>query len=328
MQLHIIEHWRIRLGATMRHNHLYLVVIAWIISGCANEDIPQVPHAGTVQTDSGGMVGYQHGLERSRFIVGTNGRPTREFGFIKVVASEGTFAVDAENGAVFAIPNARSVEQQKAVWYTHGADKHNQQVLDYFVAAGVPQDQIGGIHATTSLYTSGGANDSGAAQPTIAGWQSVLQRVINGVPVIDSVVWARMNEQGEVISELVYWPPISAKAIDEARRLRSMLSQESERAAFLSRLPRDLPPGKVVIRHSSATVGGPFEVFASYDVVERRTSIESTKEPDVAGTGRAASIIRHFDIEGNERKLAQERYAPGGADFPAEKHPPPTRKPE
>lgn len=312
----------------MRHNYLYLIVITWIISGCADKDIPQAPHAGTVQTDSGGMVGYQHGLERSRFIVGANSRPTREFGFIKVVGSEGTFAVDAENGAVFAIPNARSLEQQKAVWYTQGADEHNQQVLDYFVAAGIPQDQIGGVHATTSLYASGGANDSGTVQPKIAGWQSVLQRVINGVPVIDSVVWARMNEQGKVISELVYWPPISAKAINEARRLRSMLSQESERAAFLSRLPSDLPLGKVVIRHSSATVGGPFEVFASYDVVEHRTSSEPTKAPDMVGTGRATSIVRHFDIEGNERKLAQERHTLDGEDFPAEKHPPPARKTE
>jgi hypothetical protein len=273
MQLHIVEHRRIGVGAAMRHNHLYLVVIAWIISGCAHTGVPQAPHVGIIQTDSGGAVGYQHGFERSRFIVGTNGRPMSEFGFIKVVGSEGTFAVDAANGAVIAIPNARSVEQQKAVWYMLGADKHNQQVLDYFVAAGIPQDQIGGVHATTSLYASGGADDSSAAQPKIAGWQSILQRVINGVPVIDSVVWARMNEQGKVISEWVYWPPISAKAIDEARQIRAMLLQESDRAAFLFRLPPDLPPGKVVIRHSSATVGGPFEVFASYDVVERGTSL-------------------------------------------------------
>jgi len=305
----------------MRHNHLYLFVIALTIS-CADTKVPQAPNAGIIQTDSGGVVGYQHGLEHSRFIVGTNGRAVSEFGFIKVVGTEGTFAVDAANGAVIAIPNARSAEQQRAVWYTLGADRHNQQVLAYFVAAGIPQDQIGGVHATTSLYASGGADDSSAAQPKIAAWQSILQRVTNGVPVIDSVVWARMNEQGKVISEWVYWPPISGKTIGEARRLRAMLSQESERAAFLSRLPRDLPPGEVVIRHSSATVSEPFEVFASYDVVERKTARDLKSSSDANGMTLGVSVVRHFDVEGNERKLPQERRSPSG-DFPAEKRPPP-----
>ena len=306
----------------MRHNHLYLMVIVLVLSGCVRTRVLQAPTAGIIQTDSGGAVGYQHGFQRSRFIVGANVRAMSEFGFIKVVGSEGTFAVDANNGAVIAIPNARSTEQQKAVWYTLGADKHNQQVLDYFVAAGIPQDQIGGVHATTSLSASGGADRSAAAQPRIAGWQSVLERVINGVPVIDSVVWARLNEQGKVISEWVYWPPISARAIDEARQLRAKLSQEAERTAFLSRLPRNLPPGKVVIRHSSATVGGPFEVFASYDVVERETSPDLTSSSNANGTILAVSVVRHFDVEGNERKLAQERRSPSG-NFPVGKQPPP-----
>ncbi|MGH8475181.1 MAG: hypothetical protein ACRER2_05325, partial [Methylococcales bacterium] len=231
--------------------------------------------------------------------------------------------VDASNGAVIAIPNAHSTEQQKTVWYTLGADKHNQQVLDYFVAAGIPKDQIGGVYATTSLYASGGADESvvPAPQPKIAGWQSVLGRVINGVPVVDSLAWARMNDQGKVISEWLYWPAIPSKAMDEARQLSAKISQEGERAAFLSRLPHDLPPGKVVIRHSAASDLGPFEVFASYDVVERRMLSESIGPSSADGMIPAVSIVRHFDVKGNERKLAQEGRRLRG-DLPAEKRPP------
>lgn len=297
------------------------MVIALVLSGCVRTRVPQPPAAGIIPTDSGGAVGYQHGIDHSRFIVGANSSSVSEFGFIKVVGSEGTFAVDASNGAVIAIPNARSTEQQKAIWYTLGPDKHNQQVLDYFVSAGIPQDQIGGVQATTSLNASGGADDSSPAQPKIAGWQSVLERVIGGVPVIDSDVWARLNDQGQVISEWVYWPPISAKAIDEATKLRAKLSQEKDRAAFLSRLPPNLPPGNVVIHHSSATTGGPFEVFASYDVVERTAPPDSKGATDVSSTVPVVSIVRHFDVDGNERKLPQERVNLTG-DHPAQKQAP------
>ena len=298
------------------------LVVACILSGCTNRDVPPAPPAGDIAADAGGAVGYQHGSKHSRFIVGADGREKSEFGFIKLVGSEGTFAVDATNGAVIAIPNATSTEQLKRVWYTLGAESHNRQVLDYFVAAGLARDQIGGVTAMTSLYASGAAGDSAAARPMIGGWQSVVQRVVNDVPVIDSVVWARMNDQGKVIGEWVYWPAIPAKAIGEARQLRATLSQQAERAAYLARLPRDLPLGNVVIRHSSATASGPFEVFASYDVVERRSSQDSTDAPRLEGRATTASIVRHFDIEGNERKLAQETGSKGG-DVPAEKHPPP-----
>jgi hypothetical protein len=307
----------------MIRKHLYLVVFACFLSGCTDNKIPQAPPAGDIPADSGGVVGYQHGFKRSGFIVGVNGREVSEFGFIKVVGSEGTFAVDANNGAVIAIPNAHSTEQQKSVWYTLGADKHNQQVLDYFATAGIPKDQIGGVHATTSLYATGGADGAAAPapQPKIAGWQSVLERVIDGVPVVDSLAWARMSDQGKVISEWVYWPAIPSKAMNEARQLSAKVSQEGERTAFLSRLPHDLPPGKVVIRHSAASDQGPFEVFASYDVVERRMLSASIDPSSADGMIPAVSIVRHFDIEGNERKFAQESRRPGG-DLLAEKRPP------
>jgi hypothetical protein len=88
--------------------------------------------------------------------------------------------------------------------------------------------------------------------------------------VIDSVAWARINEQGKVVSEWVYWPAIPAKALADARRLEELVAS-SAKTGFLARLPAGLPSGKLAIRHSSATAEGPFEAFASYDVLEKRT---------------------------------------------------------
>lgn len=280
-----------------------------------------MPSAGPIAAEPSGAAGYQHGLERSKFIVGGDRRVVNEFGFLKVVGSEGSFAVDATNGAVIAIPNARATEARKEVWYTQGASQHNEQVVAYFIAAGIPKDQIGAVDATTSLYSAGGEGGAPVPEPKIAGWQTVLRRVTNGVPVIDSIAWARMTDQREVVGEWVYWPPIPAKAIQDAARLRARLSDERERTAFLSRLPADLPVGQVVIRHSSVTAGGTFEAFASYDVIDRRTSVGRAAAAAALELPRAAVVVRHFDVDGNERRLPQERRS-AGADVPGDKPPP------
>lgn len=321
MQLHIASHERKRMAAAMIPKPVLILLLLSVTSGCTVIHVRKAPAAGAIVADSGGAVGYQHGIERSRFIVGEGRRSVSEFGFIKVVGSAGSFAVDTANGTVIAIPNARSADHQGDVWYTLGPVKHNEQVVAYFIAAGIPRDQIGGVHATTSMYARGGERDSTGAQPRIAGWQSVLQRVVVSVPVIDSVGWARMNDEGNVITEWVYWPPIPRKAIDDAKRLRVLLSQEAQRAMFLSRLPPNLPPGNVVIRHSSVTASGPFEVFASYDVVEHRMSAELIGRSGADSSVRSVSIVRHFDIDGKERKLPQERGGPSG-DFPTKKQSP------
>jgi len=319
MQLQTAKHQRQRVGVAMTRKPALILLLLSVSLGCAVTRVQRAPNAGLIAAGPGGAAGYQHGIERSHFIVGAGRRSVTEFGFVKVVGSVGSFAVDAVNGAVIALPHARSAEQQKDVWYTLGSHKHDEQVVAYFTAAGIPRDQIGDVHATTSMYASGGERDSSAAQPKIAGWQSILQRVVvGGIPVIDSVAWARLNDEGKVITELVYWPPVPGKAIDDARRLRAKLSDESARAAFLAHLPRDLPSGNVVIRHSSITANGPFEVFASYDVVDHRTSVEYTSPSGSSRIVLAASVVRHFDIDGNERKLPQERRSPSG-DFPTKK---------
>jgi len=290
----------------MSRRALELVGLALVLAACASGAVRPGPAAGPIPADAGGAAGYQHGVERSRFVAGPSPRRLNEFGFFKVVGSEGTFAVDMANGVAIAIPHARSSDAQKTVWYTREANAHNQQVLEYFVAAGIPKEQIGGVHATTSLAGSGGETDARVRQPRVGGYQSMLERRIGDIPVADSVAWARMNDAGQVVAEWVYWPAIPARAIADARRLKDQVGSESARGAFLGRLPPNLPPGQVVIRHSSATVTAPFEVFASYDVVELRVGAKTATLDRSAAASRVASVVRHFDADGNERKLPQE----------------------
>lgn len=301
-----------------------LVLATCVFSACTKKP------TGLIATDEGGAVGYQHSLERSRFVTGPELRRVEEFGFSKVVGPAGVFATDLHNGLVVAVQSggankgeAKAGNEEAKAGYVMDPDKHNQQVVDYFLAAGVPKDQIGGVHATTYLSSSGSLNDTRPAPVKVDGYASVLERKIEKFPVVDSAGWARMNERGEVVSEWVYWPAIPAKALEDARRLLEMTAGDSDKTAFLTRLPARLPPGKVVIRHTSATAQEPFEVFASDDIVESRPSPKTADGENLSSAPLGASVVRHFDVDGVERRLPQERRNIG-PDSPKEKQPPQT----
>jgi len=244
-------------------------------------------------------------MKQSRFVIGAQSRVVNEFGWTKVVGPHGTFATNLRNGVVVAVPHS-SPPGSEPTKYTMTPSAHNQSVLKYFVEVGLPAEQLGGIHATTRLSSRGRKGEPRAAMPKVDAYVSVIERKVEDIPVPDSVAWAEMNDKGEVVSEGVYWPAIPAKALEDARRLQKLLIGSSERSHFLSRLPAELPPGRVVIRHSSASVlDRAFEAFASYDVVERRESVDNaaeSRQPKLV-----SSVVRHFDADGVERRLPQEK---------------------
>jgi hypothetical protein len=88
-----------------------------------------------------------------------------------------------------------------------------------------------------------------------------------------------------------------------------------------------LPPGKVVIRHSSATADGPFEVFASYDVLKKKTTERAGgKAPEARSPSTVVSVVvRHFDVDGAERRLPHEKRNVGADTPPKPKSPPKPR---
>jgi hypothetical protein len=300
--------------------------IVWIsgltmLSLSCSRNVQPPPSAAVISPDQGGAAGYRHGIDHSKFSVGAGQRFVNEFGLLKVVGADGVFAVDAANGLALAIRNAHSSRTQRLAWFSQSPEQHNQLVTNYFVGAGIPKEQVAAIHATTSLATNARADQVPAPQPAIAGYQSILDRKVGEIPVIDSVAWARLDDQGTVLAEWVYWPAIPGRVITEASRMRQVLAG-AERQAFVARLPAGLPPGTVVIRHSAATVAGRFSVVASYDVPERRSAPRPGAQDQTGGRG--VIIMRHFGADGKEFTLPQEQRI-NREDYPTAKRTPPAR---
>jgi hypothetical protein len=282
---------------------------------------------GVIASDEGGAAGYRHSIERSRFATGSTVeqiRPVEEFGFLKVTGRNGVFATNMRNGLVIATRSDGMDKAGEAPQQYEGKaetvltpEKHNAMVMDYFTGAGIPRNQVRGIHATTYLSASGPAKDAAALRPKIEGYASVLERVVaDKYPVAESVAWARLDNEGKTITEWIYWPAIPAKAIAEARLLEEMMTG-SRKDDYLRRLPAKAREGTVVIHHSSATDEGPVEAFATFDVVE----LLGTSDQDAGKMSKAPSgpaIVRHFDAAGVERRLPSERLSLGATD-PASK---------
>ena len=281
--------------------------------------------SGLIAAEEGGANGYQHGVERTRFAAGRLNEQTRtveEFGFSKVLGANGVIATNLRNGLVIATQNsatdkntASTLQERANSSYPFSPEKHNEMVIEYFVAAGIPKEQIGGIHANT--YLSGGGKVSNSATVRkVDGYASVLKRVVgNNFLVAESIAWARLDSEGKSTSEWVYWPAIPAKALADARRIEELTTGQ-RREEYLSRLPAGLVKGSTVIHHSAATDEGSFEALATYDVVERRDiSPEGLEKISKAPQGEV--IVRHFDAEGLERRLPSERFSLGVPDLRA-----------
>lgn len=235
--------------------------------------------------------GYIHLASASKFHVGSAATNLSELGFSKVVGSDGVFAT-AANGWVGAFPVAGAASTMVDP-LTRVPEVHNQTVVSYFVGAGLPTAQIGNVTAHADARGSGTGKTSGPLpNGTFAGYTSVLARVVAGIPVPDSFAWAQFNANGEVVKEAVYWPAIPQSVIQEAQALNAKLSDPTQRATYMSKLPAGLVNGQVVIRHSSCSERSTFEVFAGYDLTERR---------EMGG-------VRHFDMNGTEFKMKSEAH--------------------
>jgi hypothetical protein len=285
--------------------------------------------AGIIASDQGGASGYQHSIDRSRFALGRlaeQPRVVNEFGFSKVTGSTGVFATNRRNGLTIATQNGGTDKSTAAASqpangkadYLLSPDKHNAMVVEYFVAAGIPKDQVAGVHANTYL-SGGGLGENAASIRKVEGYASVLERVVGDkFPVAESIAWARLDADGQSFSEWVYWPAIPAKALADARLLREQTTGQ-RKAEYMARLPEGFSAGTVVIHHSSATNEGPFEALATYDVIEVHGAMpEGSAQMSKISRGTTV-VVRHFDSEGVERRLPSERTNLGPSDPRAKK---------
>jgi hypothetical protein len=245
-----------------------------------------------------------------------------EHGYLKQVGDQGTLAVNPNNGSTFGIPNAAAPGQRSRPYGASPQD-HDAFVRRYFIGLGMPADQIARVHAMTMLEVSGSSDATAKPRPMVTAYYSVLDRAVHGVSVPDSFAWARVDAEGHVIAEAVYWPALPGDVVSEAKGFSETLSDKERESALKARMPANAESVQAAIRHSSAWVDVPFDAFASYDVIVRTDLL-----PDAAVAKRGTSprlapgeiVVRHFDAEGVERFLPQERRTIGRAD-PQQKRP-------
>jgi hypothetical protein len=258
-----------------------------------NSAVASVPSGSSVP-------GYVHALSNSKFRIGQGA--TIELSNSQIQrwrGSLGAFAVDPGNGAAMGVLDAKTATGP----YILDEATHNASVKAYFISAGIPAQQIAGVHAT--FVSFGSTTISAIAAPTstpiaLESMNSILTRAIQGIPVVESTAWAKMRTSGEVDMELVFWPPIDATVVNQALAFAKQMKDPTAHSAFLSKLPRAVQKEiGVVIHHTDTTVHSAPTAYVAYDAV-----IDS----------EATAPVLHFDVNGSPLVLPQEHptaaYAP------------------
>lgn len=214
-------------------------------------------------------------------------REVTEFGIHKVVGNNGVFGTRVATGMVLASPNADSPSRFLGP-LAGGAAAHDAAVKEYFIGAGLPKEQIASVRVM-----AGGLMDGEAKQPADAHFKalySYLDRSVDGIPVVDSFAWARINEEEQVVTESVYWPAIPQAVIDGAKAFASSLADATWATAFHQKAPQN---GKIVIRHTPGVWDGAFKAAVAYDVTW-------------------AGQVLHYDSSGARFKLPSEQEGAWG----------------
>lgn len=271
----------------------FRVLLGVMLAGaCACTAAPPEPSGGAhTSTQSASALapataelpGYEHTLACTKFDLGANVRVYTERGYQKNNGTDGIFSVNLDNHAARAISHPSSPALQ-ATPYGSSLDEHNQHVLDYFVGCGIARDQVASVDGGTVVSTQG-PTTSPLPKPHLVWYTSSLVRAVDGIPIVDSVAWARFNAKDQVVGETVYWPTIPSSVINDAKAFRAKLSDPSGLAAFQATLPTTNKSGRVVIRHRDIdNHKGTFSAVAVYDVVDGET-------------------MHHFDSSGQEVRL-------------------------
>jgi hypothetical protein len=113
---------------------------------------------------------------------------------------------------------------------------------------------------------------------------------VAGVPVPDSCAAARINANGDVVEEDVYWPSLPTSVLGDAQNLLATFADPVKGPTLRAKLPTELQSGQLAIRHSPGGQNGTFQAVAVYDM-EQPGPLPRT---------------RHFDMEGNEVTMMHE----------------------
>jgi hypothetical protein len=292
--------------------------MAMTLVACVSAPTLRTPPEGPISASAGGAAGYQHGVRGSRLDLGGRARRVVERGYVREVGREATLAVNLKNGSAFGVPNANARSQHSGP-YGASPEAHEASVRDYFVYLGLPAEQILRVRTLTQLEAHGRGDETRTVPLVLAAYYSVIDRGVQGIPVPDSFAWARVDTEGKVIAEGIYWPALSPAVVAGALKLRDAVADPQRQAALEAKIPLRIRDHGVAIRHSSAYVETPFEAFPSYDVAVLSQALPERGQLAVAAQTEAPSRpngtmeIRHFDENGVELRLPQEQRSLGAA---------------
>jgi hypothetical protein len=194
---------------------------------------------------------------------------------------------------VLAIPNATAPSRQRPP-LTIDPAAHNSAARSYFVAAGLPEDQLGGIAPYATMHAT--EDENGASTPKLAYYTSVFERRVRGIRVEGSIAYVRLNVDGDAVEEGVYWPALPAGVVDQAIALQHRLDEPATRSALLTSIPGSPRDAEVVIHHPPGMWRGAFTTVATVDVQ--------------SGTPRGAD---HYEGSGTRVFVAHEDGDPAAA---------------
>ena len=283
---------------------------ALLLAACASVEVAAPPPQGAIAAAPGGVDGYQHGLAGDKFAVGRQPRRFDEHGYFKSVGDGGTLAIRRGNGSAFGVPSAGAAGLHMAP-YGKSPQEHDTFVRDYFAALGLPAAQVGAVRGMTLLEAAGRSDEARRSLPKVTAYYTVLERRAGNVAVPDSFAWARANADGSIAHEGVYWPALPPAVVADAGAFAKLLADPQRRNAFQARLPEALrgSAGSLTIHHAGAGEDG-FEAFASFDI-PTHVSLELGRRPALLAGQRSptagATVLRHFDMDGVEHVLPQER---------------------
>ena len=163
-------------------------------------------------------------------------------------------------------------------------------MVAYFKAAGLPPEQIGGVHVNTLM--AGGGMVGARSSDRLVGYYSVVERVVDGMPVGDSYAWARFNIDDDVVEEEVFWPELPSEVRDQIGT-STMKLQDPKQSALLNDAIDKYRPGlgaaqkKLYVFHTNGISSFPFSASVGLNVFAL----------DVPGHSRRSGTLQ-FDMNG------------------------------
>lgn len=169
------------------------------------------------------------------------------------IGTRAAFSVNRRNGAKFLVPSSAGEAEANERPFIGSGEEHNQVARDFFLAHGLPSEQIGTVTALASgTYVASEDNPRGTLVRTA--YCSAVLRVIDGVEIGDSLAVVRFDGDRNLVSLTVHWPELPKATIEEAKAFE---------------MPAPLPgAGRVIVHHTRAEEDEPLRTWVSYDVAQ------------------------------------------------------------